>query len=142
MIIMYIICASSCFILLIVQSTFDKDEILVMMPACLLVATVGLITVFLACYTATFKLFPLQERATALKWCNLVSRFLTILAPMVAEIPDPGPTYVILGFLIFSLIITFGLKENIDFKKIDEEFKARSKVKNEDFTSAKVPSLN
>jgi len=79
--------------------------------ALLLFATLGIMNVFLVCYTATFELFPLNERGNALKWCNLISRFITIFAPVVAEIPDPGPTEIILLFLIIALISAFQLDD-------------------------------
>ena len=76
----------------------EEDMIKLVMPVLLIIAAFGIMTVFLLCYTATFEIFPLVVRVDAMKWCNIVSRGLTITAPMAAEIPDPGPIKIVFFF--------------------------------------------
>ena len=51
----------------------------------------GIAFSFNLCYISMPSLFPPEILATAFGVCNLVARFSTILAPLVAELPDPAP---------------------------------------------------
>ena len=77
--------------LYVIQIFLSPEQVEFIMPPFLFMGTFGIVTAFLVCYTATFELFPLQERASALRICNLTARFTTIFAPLIAEIADPGP---------------------------------------------------
>ena len=82
----------------------EEDMIVLVMPVLLIIAAFGVMTIFLLCYTATFELFPLELRSDAMKWCNVISRGLTIFAPICAEIPDPGPIRITMVFMVVSFI--------------------------------------
>ena len=78
-------------------------------PVWLILAGFGMMTNFLICYTTTFEMFPLRLRATAMKWCNIISRAITITAPLAAELPDPRPIQLVIGFIIISFGFAFFL---------------------------------
>ena len=98
----YCICLSATSLIYIAQTSMAEKKVLVVMPALLIASAFGVMTIFMLCYTATFELFPLKLRGDAMKWCNIVSRGLTIFAPMCAEIPDPGPIKITLVFMLIS----------------------------------------
>ena len=86
------------------QTSMEEDMVVLVMPVLLIIAAFGVMTIFLLCYTATFELFPLELRSDAMKWCNIISRGLTIFAPICAEIPDPGPIRITMVFMVVSFI--------------------------------------
>jgi hypothetical protein len=88
-----------------------EDDIIIVMPVLLVISSFGIMTVFYLAYTATFELFPLELRADALKWCNIISRGLTIFAPMCAEIPDPGPIKIVFVLMLVSFIFITQLND-------------------------------
>ena len=79
------------------------------MPFFLILSGFGMMTNFLICYTTTFEMFPLSIRNQALKWCNIISRGITIMAPMCAELPDPRPIQLVIGFIVISFGCVFFL---------------------------------
>ena len=93
-----------------IQVEMDLDKALVYMPIPLLVTGFGMQTAFLICYTATFEKFELEDRLSALKWCNIVARSLTIFSPLAAELPNPAPIQIIMVFLIIAISFVYFLK--------------------------------
>ena len=81
------------------------------MPILLLIAEGGIEVNFLMCYALTLNYFPFSHKTTAMKWCNLVSRGLTILAPMAAELPGQGPLIIMALTLSSSLLTVQKLQE-------------------------------
>lgn len=67
---------------------------------------------FLTSYFASFaddRIFPIQRRATAIGFCNLVARALTGMAPMINEISEPIPMGFFIIILGVALVNTFML---------------------------------
>ena len=81
------------------------------MPILLLIAEGGIEINFLMCYAQTLNYFPFSHKTTAMKWVNLVSRFVTILAPMAAELPGQGPIIIMAMTLTCSLLTVQKLEE-------------------------------
>ena len=52
-------------------------------------------------------MFPHLKRATAIGICNFVARFVTIFAPMAAELEKPLPTLILLIINMTALLISF-----------------------------------
>ena len=87
------------------------------MPILLLIAEGGIEVNFLKCYAQTLNYFPFVHKTTAMKWCNLVSRGLSILAPMAAELPGQGPLVIMAVTLTSSLLTVQKLQEKVKASK-------------------------
>jgi len=61
---------------------------------------------YLVCFTDP-TVFPLLRRSTGTGICNFIARFLTIFAPLVAELDAPIPIAVLLVLQIIALIVSF-----------------------------------
>ena len=112
-IVAYIIVGVSLGSILAIKLFLETKYVNYIIPFLLFGSTFGIVTAFLSCYTSTFELFPLSERSTAMKICNLSARFITIFAPLIAEINPPTPLIVMLGFVIVSLLTVTGLDESV-----------------------------
>ena len=99
----YVLSAASFVVILLLQVSFDLDNIEFIMPILLLVAGFGIEIAFLVCYVFTFEYFPLTERGSALKWCNMVSRGITVMSPLVAELDEPWPVLCLLALVVVCL---------------------------------------
>lgn len=75
------------------------------MPAFVVIAKFGISGGFVIVYVCTVDVFPTLFCATALGICNFLSRFLTILSPMVAEQPDPIPMVLFTGLSAVGMIL-------------------------------------
>ena len=79
-------------------------------PYFTVVAKVGINITFSNAYQSTFgdrTTFPNLRRATAAGICNFVARFLTIFAPLVAELDRPLPIYIVLVTQVIGLLVSF-----------------------------------
>ena len=78
-------------------------------PACLTIANFGSCGNFSNLYIGHLDLFPLVFGTTTMGICNVIARFLTVFAPIVAEVEEPYPeiAYTVLCFVaaITSLFI-------------------------------------
>ena len=88
-----------------------------MMPMLLLLTMIGIEINFLLCFEETLA-FPILQRSTAMQYCNLVSRALTILAPMAAELPGTWPIWLIVFCLTFAVFTVQWLKSAANFEKV------------------------
>jgi len=81
-----------------------------------LLAKFGISFAFSMVYMLTPKLFPTQLTATAFGLCNLIARFVTIMAPMLAELKGVIPmmcySMVSICGLICSLMVNTNVKYN------------------------------
>jgi len=89
------------------------------MPWAIFIAKFGTASGFLISYMASFadnRIFPIQKRATAIGFCNLIGRTLTSTTPMINEFEEPLPMYFFIGamFIAWLYNFTFNLP---DFKK-------------------------
>ena len=95
---------------LYIQMTMSDEEGRYIMPPLLLMCGFGVTVIFMSCYITTFSIFSVSDRGSAMKWCNIVSRSLTILAPFIAEMEHPWALVIMISFLIFSAISVSFLK--------------------------------
>lgn len=110
----YLLSAISFGLIFLLQASFNLSNIEFIMPVLLLVAGFGIEIAFLVCYVFTFEYFPLTERGTALKWCNLVARGITTLSPLIAELDAPYP---VLCLLILVIVCTLSASCIINERK-------------------------
>ena len=81
------------------------------MPLFVTLAKFGISGGFVIVYVATVDLFPTLFVATAIGICNFFSRFLTILAPQVAELDPPIPMSIFIALSALGLILSFFIIE-------------------------------
>ena len=78
-------------------------------PVFITLAKGGIAANFTIIYIASSEMFPTLFTATALGICNFFARFLTILAPGVAELNAPAPMAVFcslcIGGIVFAIFI-------------------------------------
>ena len=74
-----------------------------------LVLYAGVVTAFNLVYLIVNELFPTIFLATAYGFCNIVGRGIEILAPLVANEPDPIPMMVLAVFSAICVLLPFGL---------------------------------
>lgn len=67
------------------------------------IARLGLSASFGLVYFITYELFPPQYTSTVYGFTNLFARFITILAPFIAEVDLPVPLYILFVINIFAL---------------------------------------
>ena len=86
---------------LLLTFMFDKESI---MPVFVLLSKFGIACAFNTSYLTTPMVFPVILTSTAFGICNVVARFATILAPIVAEVKYPTPTLVFSAFAVLGII--------------------------------------
>jgi len=103
-----IVCFSSALVggaLILFLGVEDVDWI----PVFITFAKGGIAAAFTIIYIASAELFPTLFTATALGICNFFARFLTILAPGIAELDEPVPMAVFcslcIGAIVFAIFI-------------------------------------
>ena len=74
-----------------------------LMPAFVLLANFGLAMGFNIAYIGTSTLFPTLFVGTAFGITNFFARLLTILAPMVSEMPTPYPMVIFCVLTLFAI---------------------------------------
>ena len=88
----------------------DKDKkyhLDMIIPWFTFLAKVGSTITFGNAYYASFsdnRIFPLMQRATAIGICQFIARGLTVFSPMIAELDDPLPMF-ILSFIVLTGLI-------------------------------------
>ena len=108
--VMYFVTILSMSGVLYIQMTMSDREGRFIMPPLLLLSGFGVTVIFMSCYITTFTIFSVKDRGSAMKWCNIVSRSLTIFAPFIAEMEHPWALVIMISFLIFSIIAVNFLK--------------------------------
>lgn len=66
------------------------------------------------------KIFPSNIRATAISYCNIIARSLTVFSSIAAELPRPWPASLLIGLSILAYIASFFLpsyREEIEFEE-------------------------
>jgi len=74
--------------------------------------------------------FPTLKRATATGVCNFIARFLTMFAPLVAELERPLPIYILLVTATIGLLVSITFPSEGETKKeqrsfLDEELESK-----------------
>lgn len=85
-------------------------------PVFITFAKGGIAANFTIVYIASAEVFPTLFTATALGICNFFARFLTILAPDVAELDPPIPMAVFCSLCIGGIVLAMFI---VDKKKIE-----------------------
>jgi hypothetical protein len=75
------------------------------MPFFVIFAKFGIAGGFVIVYVSTVDVFPTLFCATALGFCNFFARFLTILAPEIAERPPPLPMVLFVSLTGLGIIL-------------------------------------
>ena len=81
------------------------------MPTCIVFVSFGNVGSFMILWLANLDLFPVVYSTTALGFCNLTARFVTILAPMIAELPEPVPENTLFALSFGAVFLSFFVKE-------------------------------
>ena len=74
-----------------------------------LLSRFGICITFNMNYIATQRLFPSIVLSSVFGIANVFARFITILAPMIAEKPDPYPMAIFSSISLLSCLIAGGL---------------------------------
>ena len=122
-----VFCAVSCIGsigALIFQSVYKSDN---QMPVAVayLILYVGIVTAFDLVYLIVNDLFPTIFLATSYGACNVVGRFVSILAPLIAYTPDPIPMLTLIGLSGICIFIPMCLV------KVDADSRNSTKIKSE-----------
>lgn len=101
------------------ESGFEKGtredqevHLKILIPALAFIIKVFINIVFVSAYQCSLNediIFPFFKRVTSVGICNFISRFFTIFAPLVAELPRPQPMIFLLVLNSISLILAFFL---------------------------------
>ena len=90
-----------------------------------LILYVGIVTAFDLVYLIVNDLFPTIFLATSYGACNVVGRFVSILAPLIAYTPDPIPMLTLIGLSGVCIFIPMCLV------KVDADSRNSTKIKSE-----------
>ena len=117
-----VFCAVSCVGSLgaLVFSSVYKGSSQVPEAATYLVLYVGVVTCFDLVYLIVVDLFPTIFLATAYGACNVVGRFVSILAPLMAGVPAPWPMLNLTAFSAICIALPFCLV------KVDHQQKGKA----------------
>lgn len=88
---------------------FNAKETLI--AVFVLFARCGMAFAFNMVYYATPQMFPTETCSTAFGICNVFARFISILSPLVAELPEPVPMTVFSVVAIVSAVLPAFLRK-------------------------------
>ena len=77
---------------------FLQPENIYMITFCILFTKSGISSAFNLVFVVTQELFPICFSSQVFGFCNIIARFATIVAPLIAEVENPNP-------LIFYFVI-------------------------------------
>ena len=92
-------------ILMVIFSNNDQ-----MMGVFVLLSKFGVSFAFNNSYLGMPKLFPVALCGTAFGICNVFARFATVLSPLVAELPYPGPMIIFASCCSVGVVLAFFLQ--------------------------------
>ena len=81
-----------------------------LIPFLLLGAFFGYTSVLLTNWIATPYLFPVLYATSTQGFCNAIARFAAILAPQLAELPQPLPMLIVSALTLVSICLAWHLK--------------------------------
>ena len=92
-----------------------------------LILYVGIVTAFDLVYLIVNDLFPTIFLASSYGACNVIGRFVSILSPIIAYLPDPIPMLTLIifsGICIFlpMFLVKVDQKVSSSKNKIDQDF--------------------
>ena len=80
-------------------------------PVTVLAAKFGTGSAFAMLYMSTLYYFPDRFMGRVFGTCNVTARFVTIMAPMVAEAPSPTPELIMIVSCLLAAILTRFLRK-------------------------------
>ena len=89
----------------------NSDEDKMMVAGCVIFIAYGAYGTMCSLYLAHPKLFPVIYRTTTIGFCNIASRFVSILAPIIAEQPVPFPQRTLLCLSLIALLVSFTVEK-------------------------------
>lgn len=84
----------------------------ILITCAVLLTKFGISSAFNLCYLITADYFPLQYTSSVFGACNVIARLMSILSPMIAEIPNPFPMLIFALFCFISTFAGFFLKKS------------------------------
>lgn len=106
------------------DSKADQDHNLAyLIPTLAFITKIFINLTFMSVYHTSFNedmIFPFYKRSTATGICNFTARLLTILSPLIAELPRPIPAICLLSVNSVAFISSFffpSLQEENDFEE-------------------------
>ena len=97
--------------LVLQKASFMKDFQESLIPLGILFISFGIVGGFFTLWLTTFELFPISYMTTSLGFCNMTSRFFTILAPKFAEFHEPVPQNILFAICLIAIMMTFLIDE-------------------------------
>lgn len=100
----------------------EANDAIEEVPVLILVAKFGVCSFFAMLYMNTLVYFPTQYLGAVFGICNIASRAITILAPMVAELDQPAPELSLILICFLAVIFSRYLKipDSMQLKEGDE----------------------
>lgn len=106
----------------------SKNSLIILL--CILVTRYGINSCFTLCYIVTSDYFPPIVSSQVFGLCNFFSRFMTTMAPMIAEMESPYPLIAYCLICVCSMLSTIFLSKNEDveeaLKELDDSLSIRS----------------
>ena len=75
-------------------------------PVCLFVMNAGIAASFGNLYIGHMDLFPVVFSTTTMGFCNIFARFVTIFAPVAAELNEPIPEIMFTAMCVTAVIMS------------------------------------
>ena len=88
-----------------------SEEYKMMVAACVVLVAYGTYGSLLSLYISHPSFFPVVFRTTTLGVCNVGGRICAILAPLIAELPEPFPQKTLLIISLTAFIVSFFIEE-------------------------------
>lgn len=82
----------------------------------ILIAKFGISWSFNNCYLSTPLLFPAHLRVRTFGICHLMASFVTVLAPLIAEVDPPTPMIIFTLTCIFILVVSIFIDTRIRYQ--------------------------
>ena len=80
-------------------------------PVCLFVMNSGVSASFANIYVGHLDLFPVVFASTSMGFCNIIARFTTIFAPMVAEVDQPVPEIIFTTVCVIAAVVSLFVRK-------------------------------
>ena len=89
----------------------DSDEYRVIVAGCVVLVAYGTYGSLVSLYLSHTELFPVVFRTTTLGICNISGRLCAILAPLIAELPEPFPQKTLLVVSLTALMVSLFIEK-------------------------------
>ena len=89
----------------------SSPEYKIIVAACVVLVAYGSYGSLISLYLSQTALFPVVFRTTTLGFCNIVGRSSAILAPLIAELPEPFPQRTLLVLSLTALMVSLFIEK-------------------------------